>query len=154
MIQASKGSFLIQGKDIAISQLINTEYTPIPSSSTPLIIFSPSSLKIVQRDQEWIMSSIAKVTALQIYKSALTQNDVKNLESKFYMQTLLDDMDGEDYVRNLLLVMLAILYPIALVGLTLGIKARKQLLKKVKAANYKQNHYKSNKLAMKNLLTK
>ena len=71
------------------------------------------------------MSSIAKETALKICKSALTQNDVKNLESKFYIQTLLDEMDGEDYVRNLLLVMQAILYPIALVGLTLGIKARK-----------------------------
>ena len=39
VIQANKGSFLIQGKDIAISQFINPEYTPIPSSSTPLVVF-------------------------------------------------------------------------------------------------------------------
>jgi hypothetical protein len=153
IVQANKGSFLIQGNsELVVSQQVNTEYIPLPSSSPPLVVFSPNTLKITVRDQEWVMSSISKVTALKIVKSLLSQKDIQSLVSKYYYQELWDDMDGEDYVRNLLVVLQVILYPVAILGLAIGIKARKQLFKRVLSINKKPKNYQSNKQAMKSLL--
>jgi hypothetical protein len=152
VVQASKGTFLIQGNDIQVSQQQKNEYIPIPVTVTPLVILSPTTLKITQRDQEYIMSSITKTAALTIYKSALSQKDIQSLESQYYYQVLLDDMDSEDHMRHTILLLQLILYPLALAGLALGVKARKQFMKKVLEKNEKHKKYKSNKLIMKNFL--
>lgn len=152
--QTKSNSFLIQGQDVLISQLINGEYTPLTVPDTPLLILSPNTLKIMTHQQEWILTPADTSVVLTVKNSLLSLDQIQDLESKYYFQHLLETMDSEDYVRHSLLILQIILYPLAIVGLILGVYVRKHLLSVLARGKTKPTAYASNKIAMQTLLKK
>ena len=74
---------------------------------------------------------------------------ISSLKSKYYWQTFMEDFDTEDLTRYVILLLQVILYPIALSGIALGLRARRNMLTKLVGQGKSNKHiYRANKMAL------
>ena len=150
-VRTFTGGLLVQGPDTVTSILNGTDYKVL-TGITPVIIYSPSSISVKHGSEEMVFSAIDKQVSIQVVKSRLTQKLVDTLESKLYWQILQESTDIEDITRYIILILQIVLYPIALAGIGLGLRARRQLLSKVlRQGKSNKQIYKANSMAMKRL---
>ena len=150
-VRTFTGGLLVQGPDTVTSILNGTDYKVL-TGITPVIIYSPSSISVKHGSEEMVFSAINKQVPIQVVKSRLTQKLVDTLESKLYWQILQESTDIEDITRYIILILQIVLYPIALAGIGLGLRARRQLLSKVlRQGKSNKQIYKANSMAMKRL---
>ena len=116
---------------------------------TPVLLFTSQTLTAIQGQETRVMSALnTTLTSQEIYTD-LTDNMIDSLSARLYWQLFLEDMDIEDLTRYLILVFQIILAPLTMVGLILGIRARKlaiaTLLTRRKSL---KNIYRQNKLSL------
>ena len=86
----------------------------------------------------------------KVITSKLPTKLIDILQSKYYWQTFLEDLDTEDLTRYTILLLQVTLYPIALTGIALGLRARRRILTKLVGQGESYKHiYKVNKIALK-----
>ena len=88
----------------------------------------------------------------KVITSKLSTQLLDTLKSKYYWQTFLEDFDTEDLTRYVILLLQVILYPIALSGIALGLRARRNMLARLAGQGKSNKHiYKANKMALKRM---
>lgn len=149
-VRTATGGLLVQGTDVTTLVQNDTGYVTI-SDTTPILVHSPANIKIQQGKESFTFASIFNQVSTKVSSSKLTKDLISTLKVKFYWQSFLEDFDSEDLLQYLVLILQVILYPIALSGVALGIRAKRKVISNfIKGSKKHGKHtYKSNKIALK-----
>jgi len=141
--------------DIGVRRQIGNDYHLL-STTLPVLIYSPTAILVNQGHKEYVNAPLNSSIAFKTIVTALTDEQRKNLNSKLYWLEFRMDLSEDDYMQISTLILQAILYLLALVGVIFGIKLKRKL-----HSGYQSVHepvertsksiYKANKFAMKHL---
>ena len=150
-VRTFEGGILTQGTNVITKTQNTSDYTVLTKDS-PVVVFSPVSI-IVQKDtEELVFAPMDSQIKTKVITSKLTSKMISSLKSKYYWQTFMEDFDTEDLTRYVILLLQVILYPIALSGIALGLRARRNMLTKLVGQGKSNKHiYRANKMALKRL---
>jgi hypothetical protein len=145
-IRTLSNGVLVQGSQVQAKVLDTVDYKPLTRVS-PILVFSPFKILVEKDREEEIFSSTSNITTTKLVKSRLSEAEIDKLESRYLWLSFTEDFDIEDAVRYILLVLQVILYPIAVTGIAIGIRARRRALQLLSPRNQKnvKNIYKSNR---------
>ena len=145
------GGILIQGTDVVTMVQDTTGYIVLTKES-PVVVFSPVSIIVKEGSEELSFAALNTQIQNKVITSKLSTQLLDTLKSKYYWQTFLEDFDTEDLTRYVILLLQVILYPIALSGIALGLRARRNMLARLAGQGKSNKHiYKANKMALKRM---
>ena len=148
----SKG-LLVQGIKVTAKIKDGTGYKTL-TTETPVLIFTDKEVVLVKDEDEFIFPTISNSSGTKVVKSKLTDKDKERLNARYEWEIFWENFDYEDIVRYLILVLQVVMYPVVIVSIGLGIRARKNL-QQLGFSSHKKNPqkqiYKKNKMLLKNL---
>ena len=148
----SKG-LLVQGIKVTAKIKDGTGYKTL-TTETPVLIFTDKEVVLVKDEDEFIFPTISNSSGTRVVKSKLTDKDKERLNARYEWEIFWENFDYEDIVRYLILVLQVVMYPVVIVSIGLGIRARKNL-QQLGFSSHKKNPqkqiYKKNKMLLKNL---
>ena len=122
------------------------------TKESPVVVYSPVSIVVKEGSEELSFAALNTQIQSKVITSKLSTQLLDTLQSKYYWQTFLEDFDTEDLTRYVILLLQVILYPIALSGIALGLRARRNMLAKLAGQGKSNKHiYKANKMALKRM---
>lgn len=140
------GGILIQGDDLIISNNRTNIRKP-----PPLIVYSPETITIRTRDEDYVFPPSIYVEKQVIVESRLSEKDIEYLLSVYKWDKIMENQDYGDYIDYLLIILEIIIFPIALGSCYLNLKQRKYMRKPNNKKGrgketFKQNQYLLQKL--------
>ena len=147
----SKG-LVVQGTDI-VTKVRDTAGTKSLSKKTPIIVFSNQEVILEQDSEDFIFHLTSNQSGTRVIQSKLTEEDEDRLEAQYRWQTYWENFETEDFLRFMLLGLQAILSPIVIVGIALGIKARRNMnrLGMLSKTKPQKQIYKRNQMLLKQM---
>ena len=133
------GGVLVQGDDSI--KILNGEDKVV--NKLPLVIYSPKQLKIIDEEEEYLMSPSVTTDKLHVIETKLEEKDINNLITTESWNELLSEAELENYIDIGLIILQIILIPIVLVGFCLTLRQGKILQGfsqgKIRRANTSEN---------------
>jgi len=93
----------------------------------PIVVYTPETLTIKHRDEEYSFAPAIKIEELIIVESKLTEDDLKLLYSVFYWNEGMINIDLDFWFDVALLIIELLVIPIAIAGLVLAIKQKNDI---------------------------
>lgn len=148
----SKG-LLIQGRDLSTQTRDGASLSEL-SKESPILVFFHQEIVVTQEDDEFSFTTGQNISGTKLVKTRLSSTDIIALEAKYKWQIYWEQFTNDDFLRFLLIGFQAILYPIAALGVILGMRARKKYMRLAtfgKPKKTPKENYKSNKVILKNM---
>ena len=151
-IRTATGGLLIQGNSVSTLVQNDTNYVSI-SDTTPIVVHSPANIKVKHGKEEFIFTTISKQLITKVSVSTISPDQISAMKVKYLWQDYMETFDSEDFLQFIMLILQVILYPIALAGVAIGIRARRKVMAKLFKNPKEKNKqiYRSNKIALRRL---
>ena len=148
----SKG-LLVQGTKVTTKVKDGTGYK-ILTTDTPVIVFTDQEVVLSSEGEEYKFTTVTNSSGTKVIKSRLVEKDIERLKARYGWEIFWEDFDYEDVIRYVILCLQIIMYPVVILSIGLGIRARKNL-KQLGFSSQKKNPqkqiYKKNKALLKNV---
>ena len=115
----SDSSILVQGNNVNTKLRRGNELRSL-SNLSPIIVYSSGEIIIEEKGESYIFPGIKNFTSDEVVFSALTEKDVKALESAFWWQNFWRSFSTSDWVDIILIIFQIITMPFTIVSFIFG----------------------------------
>ena len=110
----------------------------------PIALYSPLPITIRENEEDLVYPPSINVTSLIVVESKLSPEQIYDLVSTVKWNLKLSSFQVSDYIRYALILIQAILFPMAIVSLVYTIKQRKVIHKLISKRGMEKDNFKKN----------